>query len=103
DTASGIYGTDAPTNVSIGKGAYWIRVTYADDTQDPSIFRANCLDGCTQGAYIEMLSASSINASKVLKKIEIVFVYELVQAWDNWIGWWDDTPNFRCDLVLNFQ
>ena len=88
----------------VGKGAYWIRITYSDDTQT-HVSKVNCLDGKTQGAYIEFLSADDIDFNKALKQVEIVFVYELlcgapgtILDWDGW----DYAANFRCEYVLNF-
>lgn len=101
DRVTGVYGTNITSQV--GKGAYWIRITYSDDTQT-QIKRVNCLSGVEKGQYIEFLSMEQIDFDKTLKKIEKVFVYELQCGAPGFLGIaWDYFANFRCDYVMYFN
>lgn len=95
DACNYVYGTNIAETV--GKGAYWIRITYSDDTQT-QIKQVNCLDGKVKGEYIELLSMEQVDFNKSLKQIEIVFVYELRHGTKTWYH----CPDFRCDYVMNF-
>lgn len=100
DSATSVYGTNIASQV--GKGAYWIRITYSDDTQT-QIKRVNCLSGVEKDQYVEFLSMEQIDFDKTLKKIEIVFVYELQCGAPGFLGIaWDYLANFRCDYVMYF-
>ncbi len=99
DTNSGVMGTNITDKV--GKGAYWIRVTYTDDTQTTKS-QVNCLAGKTKDEYIEFISVNNLEDDKAIKKIEIVFVYELECGANNFLNWWKYFANFRCEYVLNF-
>jgi len=101
DTTGGIAETNVSDSEAVGKGAYWIRITYTDDTQT-TVNKNNCLDGKAKGEFIELLSADDINQNKVVKKIELVFVYELVCGENLFLDWWTYPANFRCEFVMNF-
>ena len=100
DTANAV----ANTNISetIGKGAYWIRITYTDDTQK-EVNKTNFLDGKTKGAFIELLTNEDIDQNKTIEKIEVVLVYEMYAGGPGFLGiWWHNTTNWRCEYTLEF-
>lgn len=100
DTAN----TVSNTNISetIGKGAYWIRISYTDDTQK-EINKTNFLNGKTKNSYIDLLTADDIDQNKSIKKIEIVVVYEMYVGGPGFLGiWWHDWSNWRCEFSLEF-
>ncbi len=89
-------------NEQIGKGAYWIRISYTDDTQK-EINKTNFLDKKTKGSYIDLLTANDIDQNKIIKKIEIVVVYEMWAGGPGFLGiWWNASSNWRCECTLNF-
>ncbi len=88
-----VVGTNIST--SVGKGAYWIRVTYSDDTQFEKN-KTDFLNGKNQGDFIELLSSDEIKEDKTIEKIEIVVVY-CVSAGFKTSGLW------RCEYTCNFN
>ncbi len=100
DSATKVVNTSI--NEQIKKGAYWVRITYTDDTQK-EIKATNCLDGKVQGSYINLLSASDVDSTKTIKTIEIVFVYEMYAGGPGAFGiWWKEDTNWRCEYTLKF-
>lgn len=100
DTANAV----ANTNISetIGKGAYWIRITYTDDFQK-EVNKTNFLDGKTKGTFIELLSNEDIDQNKTIEKIEVVLVYEMYAGGPGFLGiWWNNLTNWRCEYTLEF-
>ena len=100
DTANAV----ANTNISetIGKGAYWIRITYTDDFQK-EVNKTNFLDGKTKGTFIELLSNEDIDQNKTIEKIEVVLVYEMYAGGPGFLGiWWNNFTNWRCEYTLEF-
>ncbi len=101
DGESNITGTNI--DKAIGNGAYWIRVTYANDTQE-EINAVNFMKNKTSGNYIELLSSKNLNNDKTIKTIELVVVYELHHSGPGVFGiWWHSYANHRCSYTFNFQ
>ena len=98
DTATKIYGI-GDYNQKIGHGAYWMRITYYDDSSN-TISKANFLANSTKNEYLELLDENTLDESKQLKSIEIVVVYEI--CYDNWGVHNDQYTNWRCTYTLNF-
>ncbi len=100
DTAKKVSNTNI-NNQEIGRGAFWIRISYADDTQT-EINKTNFLDGKTKGSYIDLLTPNDIEQSKTIKKIELVLVYELEVKIKGTVFSTPRSSNWRCEYVLNF-
>lgn len=106
DVATTALGTNIDSK--IGYGAYWVRVTYSDDSQAQynatNIFKEMYEKRIT-GAYIEMVGeANKIDTSKKLKTVEVVVVYELRnEDKAGLFNWWGvRTPNWRCEYTFDF-
>ena len=99
DDANKIYGI-ADFNERIGVGAYWIRVTYDDDSSE--IFKkTNFLKDASKDQYITLLNSSDIKYKKSIEKIEIVVVYEIFYD-ENWMVHNDQYTNWRCSYTFIF-
>lgn len=100
DTETKVVGTNI--NQRIGRGAYWVRVTYTDDTQ--SQYNAtNQFENANSRTYVELLNSSQIDPNKTIRQVEVVVVYELFAGGPGFLGiWWKEYSNWRCETVLNF-
>ena len=100
DEAVKVHGTNIDSTV--GVGAYWVRVTYADDTQDE--FKAtDFMKGKSKDSYIELISSDQLNLEKQIKSIEIVVAYELYFGGPGFLGiWWHVYTNWRCEYTFTF-
>ncbi len=85
------------TNIStvVGYGAYWVRVTYLDDTQIEKN-ATNFLNKKNQGEFIELLSAKDVDPGKTIEKVEVVVVYCTAAGFSKG-GLW------RCEYTCNFN
>ena len=100
DEAKSVFATNIDSQV--GKGAYWIRVTYADDSQE-EFNSTNIFENKSKGSYIELLNDDDLNNDKMVEKIEIVVVYEIYTGGPGVLGiWWHETTNWRCEYTYNF-
>lgn len=102
DAATAVAGTNI--NEKIGYGAYWVRITYTDDSQI-QYNKTNILKDATEGTIITILDENNINLQKNIKKIELVLVYELYAGGDKgflW-QWWHEYPNYRFEYTFNFS
>lgn len=100
DTATSVKGTNI--NSKIGYGAYWVRVTYTDDTQT-QLNATNQFKDADSNTYIEILDSDKIDANKTISKIEVVIAYEFYCGGPGFLGiWWDERSNWRCEYEFNF-
>lgn len=81
----------------IGKGAYWMEVTYTDNSTE-EIWQTNFLYGKNKGDMVDMnLPLGAVN--KKIKTIEIKLIYELYCDGPGFMGfYWYEYPNW-CILV----
>ncbi len=101
DTATKVTSTNI-NKKTIGRGAYWVRVTYTDDTQK-EFNQTNFLDAKSKGSYIELIDQDDLNSNKIIDKIEVVVVYELYTGGPGFLGiWWKEYTNWRCSFTYNF-
>ena len=106
DSDKSIYGTNI-VNEKIGKGAYWIRITYGDNMDEQDEFNGtNFMSGKSKNSYIELLSEKDIRKDVPIKQIEIVIVYELkvkvVSKWGIVKNGDVDYPNYRLETTILF-
>ena len=100
DTETSVTGTNI--NSKIGYGAYWVRITYADDTQT-QYNATNQFKNATSNTYIELVNYDKIDTSKNINHIEVVVVYELYAGGPGFLGiWWHEYSNWRCEYTYNF-
>lgn len=101
DDANSVMGTNI--NSRVGKGAYWVRITYNDDVQK-EFNKTNFMNNKSNNSYIELISPNNIDSSKTIKKIEVVVVYELFAGAPGFLGiWWKEYTNWYCSYTFNFQ
>lgn len=100
DSETNVRGTSIDSRV--GHGAYWLRVTYSDSTQQE--FKAtNQFDNCTPNTYIEFINNTNINKEKNIFNIEVVVVYEIYAGAPGVFGiWWHQYTNWRCEYTFVF-
>lgn len=100
DAATSVHGTNI--NSTVGMGAYWVRVTYTDGSQN----EYNAVDFMRnkgEGSIIELFSEKQLDKSKVLKKIELVVAYEIYYGGPGFLGiWWNAYANWRCEYTFDF-
>lgn len=104
DTKKGVYETDIG-NIAIGKGAFFVRVTYTDQSSQTGN-KINFMDGKIKSDYVNILSDAgiSINTGKKILKIDIVVAYEIKGDWQGALGVWKSTyTDWRCETTLNFN
>ena len=95
DGCTHVFGTNIYSKV--GKGTYWIRVTYNDNTEQFVDFQTNIFQTCSEGSYIQLLSPNQISGNiSAIVKIELTIVYELYTVLEGYTNW-------RCDYVFNFN
>lgn len=101
DSFSGtVYGTNL-NGKQIGKGAYYVCVTYTDGTTLKKN-ATNVLSGTKKGDYIE--TNVETDSSKKIKSVEVVVVYEMYCGAPGFLGiWWTEMTNWRCSAVLSFE
>lgn len=101
DTAKKVSGTNI--NNEIGKGAFWVRITYADDTQS-EYNEVNIFGSKNKGAYIEIMSAEKIKSGVAVKKIEIIIAYEIKTTGRGFLGIdWEEVTNWKNTCTFIFQ
>ena len=101
DDCKTIHGTDF--NEKIDEGAYWVRVTYSDDTQQ-TFKRANIMENAMPGTFVELCNSSWLNSNKKIKRIDCIIVYELDSGGPGFLGiWWHDRTNWRLEYTYNFN
>ena len=103
DSAKKVHGTNIQ-NEKIGKGAYWIRITF-NDNQQIQLKETDFMNGASKGSYIEMVEFSEINKKGLyVNKIEIVIVYETKFGADNTVLFfdWSDYSNNRVESTITF-
>lgn len=101
DTAKKVSGTNI--NNEIGKGAFWVRITYADDTQS-EYNEVNIFGSKNKGAYIEIMSAEKIKSGVAVKKIEIIIAYEIKTTGRGFWGIdWEEVTNWKNTCTFIFQ
>lgn len=92
------------TNIDkqVGYGAYWVRITYSDDSQK-QYNATDQLHNADSNTYIELVGKSNIDANKTIKSIEVVVAYELFAGAPGVLGiWWKEYTNWRCEYTFNF-
>lgn len=102
DSANRVLGTNIDSR--IGYGAYWVRITYSDDSQ-VQYNGTNMLKYAGEGTVIDLLSADELNSSKRVKKIDVVVAYELYAGAPGvFFGiWWHEYTNWRCEYTYEFN
>ncbi len=101
DTASRVLGTNIGSK--IGYGAYWVRITYTDDSQE-QYNETNILKYASNGTNIDILSAEDLNLSKKVQKIDVVVAYELYAGAPGFLDiWWHEYTNWRCEYTYEFN
>ena len=101
DTAKQVMGTNIK-NKQIGMGAYYVRVTYHDN----SMSEWNSVDifnGINKGSYLDIVPVSEINHSKEITRIEITVAYELVYSIKGPNINVSTHYNYKCTQVFNFD
>ena len=94
----GVYGTNL-TGKTIGKGAYYVKVSYTDGSYaefNGTDFMNGMAQGDVKGLTVE------VNPGKRVSSIELVVVYEIKYAWYG-PGLDDDYSNWRCTATLEFE
>lgn len=103
DTSNSVRGTNI--NGTIGYGAYWVRITYSDDSQT-QINATNQFQNATPNTYVEFLRSSDLDSSKKVSKIEVIVVYELYATGIGPFSWmgknWQECSNWRCEFEYDF-
>lgn len=100
DTESKVRNTNI--NQKIGYGAYWVRITYADDSQE-QYYATNQLQNADSNTYIELVGKEKLGGNKTIKSVEVVVVYELFAGAPGFMGiWWKEYTNWRCEYTFNF-
>lgn len=100
DGANRVMGTNI--NTRVGKGAYWVRITYDDDVQN-EYNKTNFMNNKVIDSYIELVSPENIDTSKKIKKIEVVVAYELFAGAPGFLDiWWKEFTNWHCSQTFNF-
>ena len=93
------------TNIDsrIGYGAYWVRITYTDDSQ-VQYNKTDILKYATNGTVIDIVTPDNIDTNKSIKKIDIVIIYEHFAGAPGFLDiWWKDYTNWRCEYTFNFD
>lgn len=104
DTYSGrVYGVNSTLdNKKIGKGAYYIKITYSDGASS-EVYATDFMS--QMGKDSVFILPLTINESKTLYKIEIVVIYEV--AYYFYDGLWHENDkwrsNWRCSVTLYFS
>lgn len=94
---------DTNINSKVGYGAYWVRVTYADDSQ-VQWNATNVLADASVGTVVTLADSSRLDVNKAVKKVEIVLVYELHCTGHGVMGIaWHEHTNWRCETTLHFK
>ncbi|MDR3293665.1 MAG: hypothetical protein LBT20_06145 [Clostridiales bacterium] len=103
DTWSGAVKDTNINGKKIGKGAYYVRITYTDSTQ--SEYNAtNIFNNQARGSNITLLSGSNFNSAKTVKNITVVIVYEMASCAQGAFGiWWRDHTNWHLSYTYNFK
>lgn len=100
DSATSVKGTNIDGKV--GYGAYWVRVTYTDDSQE-CFNKTNVLKNATEGTMVTLLTSDNIADGKSIKSIDVVFVYEIYAGGPGFLGiWWHEHSNWRCEYTYSF-
>lgn len=99
DDCKTIYGTDF--NEKINEGAYWVRVTYDDDTQK-TFKQANIMENAMPGTFVELCNNAWLDSSKTIKQIECIIVYELYCDPTGFMSQ-DERTNWRLEYKYNFN
>ncbi len=100
DSATSVKGTNIDDKV--GYGAYWVRVTYTDDSQE-SFNKTNVLKNATKGTIVTLLDNNDISDDKSIKSVDVVFVYEIYAGGPGFLGiWWHEHSNWRCEYTYSF-
>ncbi len=102
DTNTGtnnVYGTNI-TGKEIGKGAYYFKLTYSDNTTEEinaTNFMADMKQGDTKTVDI------SINQYKTLSKIDVVIVFEIYYEHYTNLAWYSGYANWRHTATIAFE
>ena len=100
DSATQVTGTNI--NEKVGYGAYWVRITYTDDSQI-QYNKTDVLKNATNGTIVDIVTQDNLDASKTISKIDVVLVYELYAGLPrNRFSWWHEYTNWRCEYTYNF-
>lgn len=101
DTFNWTHGTGI--NSRIGHGAYWVRVTYRDNSTREFHATNQFRDKNTQ-SYLGLVSNGNLDSTKQIAKIEVNIFYELLSTGNGFLGiQWKETPNWRCEYTFNFS
>ncbi len=100
DKATSVKGTNI--NERVGYGAYWVRVTYTDGSQD-TFNKTNVLKNATKGTIVTLLTKNDIDTKKSIESIDVVLVYEIDAGAPGFLGiWWHEYTNWRCEYKYSF-
>ena len=100
DKARSVKGTNI--NERVGYGAYWVRVTYTDGSQD-TFNKTNVLKNATKGTIVTLLTKNDIDTEKSIESIDVVLVYEIDAGGRGFLGiWWHEYTNWRCEYTYSF-
>lgn len=94
-----VYGTNI-NGQTIGYGAYYVKVTYADGSTNESN-KVNFLKNAQKDRFIDL--DYTISSWKKITKVEVVFVYEIFY---DCTPWWEHITgygNWRCSTTLSFN
>lgn len=104
DTAKNVVGTNIDTQV--GYGAYWVRITYTDDSQN-QYSKTNILKNATNGTIIDIVTQDNIDKTKSIQRIDVVVAYEIYGGGPGVLGklgiWWHEYTNWRCEYTYIFN
>lgn len=96
DDATEVIGTNIDSKV--GYGAYWVRITYTDDSQT-EYNKTDMFKNTSKGTVIDVVTTENIKSNKTIRKIEIVVVYEFYM-YNNIFRY--DYADYRCEYTYEF-
>ena len=91
-----VYGTNI-NGETVGKGAYYIKVTYTNG-EIREFNKENVFDGVSKGSIVEI--KPELLEGRTIDTIEVVFVYELYYEYYDGL-WYKGSTNWRCSKTLN--
>lgn len=97
-----IYGTNI-TNQMIRSGAYYLKISYTDGSIE-EFNGVHILEGASKDNLISL--NFDLKSGKILKSIDVVFVYELFYDYMSHAFDWNGTKcyaNWRCSATLQFE
>ena len=100
DSHTGAYDTDIRS--VIGVGAYYVKITYSDGTEN-ELTKTDFFANAEKGAALDMVTANDIDSGKTVATIEVTLLYEIYAgAPGNFGVWWHEYTNWRCEYTYVF-